>query len=76
MKGMNKEIEMRILGKDGDLSLVKAVAVIAVVRTDKGFILDVRENGDLTEDWWAALPKAMQDTIDQMLEARRKVRIE
>jgi len=38
------------------------------------FLWDVRENGDLTENWWVTLPKAMQDTIDQMLEARRKVK--
>ena len=68
---MAKEIEVMALGEDGEQTLVKAVAVIAVVRTEKGFILDVRENGDLTEDWWVALPKAMQDTIGQMLEERR-----
>lgn len=70
---MAKELEMRVLEADGDHSLVKAVAIIAVMRTDKGVTLNIRENGDLTEDWWAAFPKAMQDTIDQMLEARRKV---
>ena len=68
---MAKEIEMRMLGEDGEQILVKAVAVIAVVRTEKGFILDVRENGDLTEDWWVALPKAMQNTIGEMLKERR-----
>lgn len=68
---MAKEIEMTVVGEDGKQTLVKAVAVIAVIRTDKGFILDVRENGDLVEEWWAALPAAMQNTVAQMLEQRR-----
>lgn len=69
---MAKEIEMTAVGENGKQTFVKAVAVIAVIRTDKGFVLDIRENGDLTEDWWTALPTAMQNTVAQMLEERRK----
>lgn len=70
---MSKEIEIRALGENGEQTLVKAVAVIAIVRNKEGFILDVRENGDLTEDFWRALPTAMGNTIDEMLEERRRV---
>ena len=70
---MAKEIEMMVQNEGGEQTLVKAVAVIAVVRTDKGFVLDIRENGDLTEEWWSALPMRMQATIAQMLDERRKV---
>ena len=69
---MAKEIEMTVQNEKGEQTLIKAVAVIAIVRTDKGLILDVRENGDLTEEWWAALPAAMQVTIDEMVKERRK----
>jgi len=71
---MAKEIEMMVENEVGEKALIKAVAVIAVVRTEKGFILDVRENGDLTEDWWLALPTAMMETIGKMIEDRRKSR--
>jgi len=62
---------MSILGDDGKYTLIKAVAIIAVVKTGKGHILKIQESGDLTEEWWTALPEAMQTSVDQMIKARR-----
>jgi len=68
-----KELEVTAENENGDKTLLKAVAVITVVRTKDGFILDIRENGDLTEDWWRSLPAAMMATIDKMIIERRRV---
>ncbi len=70
-----REIEMRLLDPEGNHVLVKALAVIAVVRNDNGaFKLEIRENGELTEDWWRAFPQAMQTTIEEGIITRRKAK--
>ena len=66
-----KDIELRILDSNGDHLLIKAKAVIAIVETQNGFALDIRENGELSEEWWRQFPKVMQDTMESGLEARR-----
>ena len=67
-----REIEVRTLTTDGDCDLVKALAVISVVRAEDGFKLIIQENGELTEEWWRTLPDALKNTIEMGLESRRE----
>ena len=65
-----REIGIRILEGNGNHIFIKAVALIAVVRSKEGFVLDITENGELTEEWWLALPQAIQKTIKDGLKGR------
>jgi hypothetical protein len=69
---MAEHLEVVVMGENGDKELIHALAIIAVVKTDKGTNLRIIETGDLSEEWWARLPSVMQKTLDKALQDRRQ----
>jgi hypothetical protein len=67
-----KKIQVRNLRSDGDHEYEEAVAVISVLRRKNSYFLHIRENGELTEDWWRQLPALLKTTIEQGIVERRK----
>lgn len=72
---MTEKIKLFIQDTDGNTRHESYSAVIGIELTPSGVIkLHIRENGDLSEEWWRRFPVLLQSTIDAGIESRKAQR--
>ena len=71
MDKKNDTFKLTLQESDGTIVHEQYSAFIGIEITPSSVKLHIRENGDLTEEWWRQFPDYLKATIEEGLKTRK-----